>query len=191
MATRFNRGNRAGVLHYLTLNVRERRRPFVRDCYARVLLEILREHCDRHPARLVAYGVQLDHFHGIVNPRDGDIITFVRQYKADVTKAVAQIAADLQHTSVLKWLYATSTGRPQFWQDGKYNFHLWSERLIHQKMDYIHRNPVKLGFVQHAAEYLYTSFRAIHHLEGEIIVPVDAAWWWEDPELLPDLLAIP
>ena len=36
---------------------------------------------------------------------------------------------------------------------------LWSNNVIDQKMDYIHNNPVKAGWVDEPAHYLYSSAR--------------------------------
>ncbi|MBK8683602.1 MAG: hypothetical protein IPN26_00720 [Bacteroidetes bacterium] len=39
---------------------------------------------------------------------------------------------------------------------------LWSENFINQKLDYIH-NPVELGYVEKAEEYLYSSARDYYY----------------------------
>jgi len=45
----------------------------------------------------------------------------------------------------------------QFWQNGNYPVLLYSPAVIEQKIDYIHENPVKAGFVGSAHEYWYSS----------------------------------
>ncbi|WP_205411340.1 hypothetical protein [Mucilaginibacter pineti] len=45
----------------------------------------------------------------------------------------------------------------QFWQNGNYPVLLYSPDFIQQKIDYIHNNPVKAGFVGSAHEYWYSS----------------------------------
>ncbi len=158
MAKRINRGDRTGVLHYLTINVRERRRPFVHDHYARCVLEELRHHCDTYFTRLIAYVLMPDHLHAIVNPRDGGVIRFVQQFKAGATTAVYRLAELTNHAAVQRWLTATPDGRAQLWQDGKHNFHLYSDWMIRQKINYIYNNPLRWGLIQHADEYPYSSF---------------------------------
>lgn len=185
MGQRLNRGNRSRVLHYITLNVREKRRPFQRDLYARLVLEELGEHCRRHPAKLIAYVVMPTHLHAILNPRDGDIIHFLQQYKAGVTTAVYHLAQATNHLAATTWLTATPDGHAQLWQDGRHNLHLYSEWMIWQKINYIHNNPAKNGLVQHADEYLYSSFNAMYHPEKETLLPIDRDWWWTDLPILP------
>jgi len=45
----------------------------------------------------------------------------------------------------------------QFWQNENYPVALGSNEMIDQKIDYIHQNPVKAGFVNEAQDYLYSS----------------------------------
>lgn len=45
----------------------------------------------------------------------------------------------------------------QFWQNGNYPVLLFSPTVIDQKINYIHENPVRAGFVGSAHEYWYSS----------------------------------
>jgi len=182
MTERFIRKNRKGVLHFLELNVREFRAAFRRDLCAKMAVRELRRHCDAHPAKLIAYVVMPTHLHLLINPRDGDAVRFVKGYKAAVTRAYEKMAEVQQWQGIHAWLTQTSDGHPQLWQDGKHDFHLWSERLIWQKMDYIHNNPIRSGLVQRANEYPYSSFTA-RYGAGEALIPVDMEFWWDELDL--------
>jgi len=179
MAKRFDRHGRQGVLHYLTINVRDRRQAFRSDAFARAAAIALRRHCDEHPAKLIAYVIMPDHLHCIVNPRDGDITRWLAQFKPAVTLRVQEIAEAMRLSRILDWL-RTAQGTSSLWQDGKHNFHLYSERLIWQKIHYIHTNPIARGLAPTAAAYPYSSFRAMYAEEGEILIPIDCPFWWED-----------
>ena len=56
--------------------------------------------------------------------------------------------------------------------------------MIWQKINYIHRNPVKAKLVKSAKDYRWSSFQAFYDIaEGSL--PVDHDWWWpEDSEKL-------
>ena len=177
---RFNRLNRVAVLHFLTIHVREGKQAFQREAYARAALAELHAACLAHPAKLVAYVVMPTHMHCVINPRDGDAIHFTGRYKSAVTLAVHAIAEAAGQQSVLNWLAQTPNGHRQLWQDGKYDFFLYSERLIWQKIDYIHNNPIRAGLVQRADEYPYSSFNAWYPSEKPYILPIDKNFWWED-----------
>ena len=45
----------------------------------------------------------------------------------------------------------------QFWQNGNYPVSLYSPAVIDQKIDYVHENPVRAGFVGSSHEYWYSS----------------------------------
>jgi len=183
---RFNRNGRKGVLHYLTFNIRDRRQVFRSDLYLRAVCQVLRRHCDEHPAKLVSYVVMPEHMHIVTNPQDGDINLFLSQLKPAITLRVAEIAHEYGHDKLLSWLYDPYLQRYHLWQDGKYNFHLYSERLIWQKINYIHSNPIARKLVRTAADYSYSSFRAMYGIDAEIIIPIDQDFWWEEDGLVLD-----
>ena len=43
------------------------------------------------------------------------------------------------------------------WEPGSHPIHLWSKKVILQKLNYIHRNPVAAGMVELPEHYLYSS----------------------------------
>jgi len=47
----------------------------------------------------------------------------------------------------------------QFWQEGVHPEMIQGEAMMQQKIDYIHQNPVKRGYVDHAKHWRYSSAR--------------------------------
>jgi putative transposase len=47
----------------------------------------------------------------------------------------------------------------QFWQQDNHPIQLITPKFTHQKLDYIHNNPVVAGFVDKPEEYLHSSAR--------------------------------
>ena len=47
----------------------------------------------------------------------------------------------------------------QFWQHNNNPIELWSTKIVKQKIDYIHKNPVVSGFVTKPTEWKYSSAR--------------------------------
>ncbi len=45
----------------------------------------------------------------------------------------------------------------QFWQNESYPVALYSDEVIEQKIDYIHENPVRAGFVDQPKNFYYSS----------------------------------
>jgi len=180
---RMIRKNRKGVLHFLEFNVRDFHPVFRTDLFARMALQELRRVCNEHPAKLIAYVVMPTHSHIIINPRDGNAVRFCQTYKAAVTLGFDKIAEARHWEAARAWLADTSDGHRQLWQDGKHDFHLWNPRLIWQKIDYIHNNPQRANLVRRPNEYPYSSFNARYGTPGEVIIPIDDEFWWEDLDL--------
>ena len=179
MGKRINRPDHKGVLHFITINVLDHRRAFSKDEYARAALLQLRKQCDEHPAKLVAYVLMQEHLHAVLNPRDGEINTLLRNMKPAITNAIAEVAQQTSNQRVLDWL-THDEGHYQLWQEGKHDLYLYSNWMIWQKINYIHNNPIRRGFVQHAGEYPYSSFCAYYDVGLEPVIPVDRDWWWDD-----------
>ena len=53
----------------------------------------------------------------------------------------------------------SNTTNYQFWRHDNKPIELWSNKIIQQKIDYIHNNPVEEGIVIRAEDYKYSSAR--------------------------------
>ncbi|RYD71304.1 MAG: transposase, partial [Sphingobacteriales bacterium] len=47
----------------------------------------------------------------------------------------------------------------QFWQQHNQPIELFSNHVLQQKLDYVHRNPVEAGFVSAPEDFVYSSAR--------------------------------
>lgn len=56
----------------------------------------------------------------------------------------------------------------QLWQQHNHPIELSTPKMFHQKLGYIHLNPVKAGFVEHEEDYLYSSARDFYNKKGLI-----------------------
>lgn len=54
----------------------------------------------------------------------------------------------------------------QFWQHDNHPIELWSNKVIQEKLNYIHNNPVEAGFVVRPEEYIYSSARDYSGIKG-------------------------
>lgn len=146
------------LLHFVTLNVRDRKKAFGRPEYAAMVLRELRFECDRHPATLVAYVAMPDHLHFLFGPSDGLVRRFLARFKPGVTLKIDALAQRLGRGREREWLM--EKGRRELWQDGKHSVHVRSAEWIRQKIDYIHDNPVRAGLCDHPAHYAWSSHGA-------------------------------
>ena len=56
----------------------------------------------------------------------------------------------------------------QLWQQHNQPIELITIDMFHQKLNYIHCNPVEAGFAEHEEDYWYSSARDFHGKKGVI-----------------------
>jgi hypothetical protein len=113
-----------------------------------------------------------DHFHLILNPIDGRI--------RELMQTINSISArEIVERSVTRSFKTDKGDRNQVWQDSFKALPIWSPWMIWQKINYIHKNPMKAGLVRSAEEYRWSSFSSLYFGDTDPIA-VDKDWWWPD-----------
>ena len=54
----------------------------------------------------------------------------------------------------------------QLWRQDNHPIELYDAKILHQKLDYIHNNPIEAGFVANPEDYLYSSARDYYGMRG-------------------------
>jgi hypothetical protein len=62
----------------------------------------------------------------------------------------------------------------QLWQEGVHAELIMSDEMMRQKLDYIHANPVKRGYVDLPEHWRYSSAR--HYAGEQGLIDIDP-WW--------------
>jgi hypothetical protein len=58
-----------------------------------------------------------------------------------------------------------------FWQKRFYDFNVWSRKKRIEKLEYMHRNPVKRGLVADAKQWSWSSYRFYQYGEESVCTP--------------------
>jgi hypothetical protein len=66
-----------------------------------------------------------------------------------------------------------------FWMRRYYDFNVYSEPKIAEKVHYMHQNPVERGLVERPEQWEWSSFRAYSCGESGIVKVNDWSWWEE------------
>lgn len=149
-----------GDLHFITCSC-YRRLPFLttdraRDCF----LEILHEVRNRYDFALLGYVVMPEHIHLLISePNRGDPSTVMRVLKQRVSRKMRRRRKAASEKQLLLWECPALSSYPRFWQRRFYDFNVWSAHKHHEKLNYMHFNPVKRGLVSHAKEWRWSSYR--------------------------------
>lgn len=153
------------ALHYVTLTVEQWVDVFTRPAYVELLLGSLR-HCQQKKGLDVyAWVVMSNHLHAIMACREGFVLSnALRDMKKFTSTAIVEAIANNPHESRREWLLwllrrrdAQGQTAVRFWQEGNHPEEIRTEKFFQQKMDYIHLNPVRVGLVERAEDYRYSS----------------------------------
>jgi REP element-mobilizing transposase RayT len=110
--------------------------------------------------RAVIYGfvIMQNHFHMIwqilgEHKREDVQRDFLKFTSQQILKVLRNENSSMQN----ELLVNAQDRKRQVWERNSLGVPLWSEKVIWQKLDYIHQNPVKAGFCKYAEDYLYSS----------------------------------
>jgi len=155
--------------HFITFSCYHRRRlldhPLMRDVLASILNDRLRA-CAGICSGFV---IMPDHVHSILwLPEPDDLSRFMKAWKQTSSLKLNRMLRGL-----LPNYAATFPSTDAFWQSKYYPFNLYSESKAHEKLEYMHLNPVRAGLVQRAVDWRWSSAR---HFELNEPVGVPIQW---------------
>lgn len=143
---------------------------FTRPLYKDILIDSLRFCQEQKGLELFAWCIMTNHVHLIARAETGSKLEDIfRDHKKFTAKAVVKAIEFNPWESRKEWLLALlrkPDGSIQLWQ---HDLHpIWVRRpdIIQQKLQYIHKNPVKAVIVEEPHHYLYSSARDEAGLPG-------------------------
>ena len=163
--------------HFFTATIYEWKKLLKPDKYKQLILDSLSFLVENKRVYVYAFVLMDNHIHLIWQFREGHTR---EQVQRDFLKFTAQqIKKDLKmhHPRVLPFFEVNLKDRKyQFWKRNPLSVDLYSAAVFEQKLVYIHQNPVKAGYVEHAEDYYYSSakfyeegsteFGFLSHYEG-------------------------
>ena len=125
-----------------------------------------------------AYVLMPNHFHLICSHTEGRFSDVMRDMKKHTSK---ELAAKLEEDGRQVWLNAMRkaarpSGGVRVWDEAFHPEQIHSRPFFDQKLDYIHNNPVRAGFVDEPSHWRYSSAGLYYH-EAESPVPVVPVEW--------------
>jgi REP element-mobilizing transposase RayT len=133
---------------------------FTRNEYKNILVENLKFCQENKGLEIFAWCIMTNHVHLIIRAgSDIKLQDILRDYKKFTSKAIIKAIEDNIQESRKDWLlqqFKTMEGY-RFWRGDNKPIELWSNKVIDQKIDYIHNNPVEEGLVFRPEDYVYSS----------------------------------
>jgi REP-associated tyrosine transposase len=138
-------------LHFITFSC-YRRLPLLASARARnAFVKILGEVRDRCHFALVGFVGMPEHIHLLIGePARGTPSAVLQVLKQRVSRRLRRKARNCSSTRQLPLRFdAEGHTLPQFWQPRFYDFDVWSQTKIVEKLHYVHMNPLKRKLVAH------------------------------------------
>jgi len=148
-----------GDLHFVTFSC-YRRRPLLRTIRARDrFVKILDEIRRRHEFRLVGYVVMPEHVHLLLGePAKKDPSKILQVLKQKVARALLKKRRRGTNGQLSLPFESSTREEAHFWQRRFYDFNVWSEKKLKEKLEYMHANPVQRKLVEHARDWPWSSW---------------------------------
>jgi REP element-mobilizing transposase RayT len=163
--------------YFLTFTVTDWIDVFTRINYKTIIVESLAFCMKNKGLKLYAWCLMTNHIHLICRTEEpfrmSDFIRDFKQYTAK--KVLEEIRATTECRKDWMLYRFEFEGKNdkritkyRFWQDKSHPIELFSNEFINGRMNYIHQNPVRTGFVANAEDYLYSSARNYAGLDSLI-----------------------
>lgn len=147
--------------HFVTLTVLHWIPVFTRPDTVNILLDSL-EFLGSEGLKVHAWVVLENHCHFVLQSPalDKDLARFKSWTARQLIEYLAanKVSTLLEQLAFYKKAHK-SDRTYQFWQEGVHPELIQGEAVMRQKIDYIHYNPVKRGYVDEAAHWRYSSAR--------------------------------
>ncbi len=153
---------------------------FTRERYFSILAASI-EYCRKEKGmELYAYCFMPSHVHLVFRSGNGNPSGLIRDFKKHTTKKVIEAIQDNSQESRREWLLwmfekagkeKGNVSKYQFWQHHNKPIELWTDKVIEQKIDYIHNNPIESGFVINAIDWKYSSAR--NYQDDQTVLKID------------------
>ena len=148
--------------HFLTCTIVEWLPVFTRPDAVQIILDSWSHQRKNNGLKLFGYVILENHLHFVAQaPRlDQCIINFKSFTAARLIDLLEVRKAERLLTRLRFAKRAHKQNRQyQFWQEGSHAEQVFSEPVMREKLDYIHYNPVKRGYVDCPEHWRYSSAR--------------------------------
>jgi len=151
-------------IYYLTLQIVGRVDIFSRKIYKDIVIDCLK-YCQKQKGlEIFAFVIMSNHIHIMCRSNNGDLSGVIRDFKNFTSKKFLEVVhSEIESRKewmimVFKYHAKLKKGQQyQVWTHENHAEHIYSQKFIEQKINYIHQNPVRSGIVKFPEEYVYSS----------------------------------
>ena len=161
---------RSDKLHFLTHTIVDWIDIFTRRELGDIIVNSLNYCIEKKGLTIFSWCLMTNHLHLIAEAREGYILSHIirdlKKFTAyTILKAIKEEPESRKDWMLYRFEYAGKfmkrIEKYHFWQDGNHAVYLdpHKPKMMQQRLNYTHENPVRAGIVENAADYLYSSAR--------------------------------
>lgn len=166
-------------LYFVSFSVTNWIDLFIRNEYREILLDSIRYCQKEKEMELYGWCIMTSHVHLIIGTRGNPLSNIMRDLKRHTSEELHKAIKNNSTESRREWMLwmmeraakkNKNAAKFQLWQPESHPIQLINNKMAHQKLDYIHYNPVEAGFVTKAEEWKYSS--AIDYYDGKGLLEI-------------------
>ncbi len=163
MRSRYKFDDVQGHLYFITCSVVGKIQIFTDSRYNDILVENFNFYRNKKGLKIFYYVIMDHHLHMIVS-HPKDIGKIIQNLKSFTAKEIISTLKNDNRNDILNLLKMFKKSYKldstyQFWEEGNHPKLVHNTDMLLQKINYIHFNPVKRGFVTEPEEWYYSSAR--------------------------------
>lgn len=163
------------AIYYFTFQVVGWADIFSRQIYRDTIIESFKFCKKEKGMELFAFVIMTNHVHTIMRSKEGKLSDLVRDFKKHTSKQILKEISESNKESRKEWLemifryhakFNKRAGEKQVWTHENHAVELNTNEMIDSRLNYIHENPVRAGWVENPEDYLYSSARNYAEMEN-------------------------
>ena len=151
-------------LYFVTFTITNWVDLFIRNEYKDIVLDSIRFCQANKDLEVYGWCMMTSHMHMIIGSKGNSLSNIMRDLKRHNSEMLHIAIAKNAKESRREWLLEMFTkeaekhnNKFQLWQAESHPIALVTAKIAHQKLEYIHYNPVEAGFVKYTNAWLYSS----------------------------------
>jgi len=140
------------------------------------MLKVLEQMRNRYHFAVVGLVVMPEHVHLLISePLFGNVSSAISAVKLGFTRRV--LTANGTGAPHLAGFARNGDSGQHLWMKRYYDFNVYSQSKIAEKLHYMHQNPVARGLVEFPEQWNWSSFRTYACGYSGIVKVNDWSWW--------------
>jgi len=163
--------------HFVTCTILHWIPIFTRKESVQIIIDSIKFLQEKDNLKVYAYVILENHLHMVVS--SDDLHKTMQSFKQYTAKQILEMLKQSNVTRILEQLmfYKKAHHKEktyQVWEEGYQAKLIQNEAMMIQKIEYIHQNPLKRGYVDDASYWHYSSARDYEGLKG--LLEVERVW---------------